>query len=111
MKTYGDMPQDHADHLKELNTLLEYLMLNKEALPNLMFSKSMLCLAHDYFAMDMEEEGEKYLNLAAEHSPGYFIAPVFCEMKKDRLFNHLVSNLTGNPFALKTMTALGFERE
>lgn len=111
MKAYGDIPQFHADLIKEISTLLEYLMLNKDALPNLMFSKCMTSIAHDYFQMDMEEEGEKYLKLAANHSPGYFIAPIICEMKKDKLFDHLVTNLADNPFALKTMSMLGFENE
>ena len=111
MKTYGDMPQDHAERLKEMDTLLDFLMLNKEALPHLKFSKSMVCIAHHYFQMDMEEEGEKYLKFAADHSPGYFMAPMFSETKKDELFDHLVHNLTENSFALKVMTDLGFEYE
>jgi hypothetical protein len=71
----------------------------------------MTCIAHDYFQMDMEEEGEKYLKIAADHSPGYFMAPIFCEMKKDYLFDHLVSNLKKNLFAFETMTRLGFQYE
>lgn len=111
MKTHGDIPQDHIGMLKEIDSLLYFLMTNKDTLPNLMFSKCMTSIAHDYFAMDMEEAGQKYLRFAADHSPGYFIAPVFCEMKKDPLFDHLVSNLKENPFALQTMETLGFEYE
>lgn len=111
MKTYGDIPQDHENLIKELNTLLEFLILNKDSLPHLMFSKSMTCIAHDYFAIDMEEEAQGYLIMAAEHSPGYFMAPIFCEMKNDPLFNYLVNDLKGNQFALRTMTELGFEYE
>ena len=108
MKAYGDIPQDHTDLIKEIDTLLVYLELNKDSLPNLAYSKCMTSLAHDYFQMDMEEEGEKYLRIAATHSPGYFMAPIFIEMKKDIRFDHLVSNLKENPFALQTMIDLGF---
>lgn len=111
MKTYGDIPQKHADLIKEIDTLLEFLMLNKDALPHLSFSKCMTSIAHDYFQMDMEEQGEKYLKLAAEHSLGYFVAPVFSQMKQDPLFDTLILNLRDNPFALKTMNELGFEYE
>jgi hypothetical protein len=111
MKTYGDIPQDHEDLIKELGVLLDYLILNKDALPHLAYSKCMTSVAHDYFAMDMEEEGEKYLKFAADHSPGYFMAPVLCEMEKDPIFTHLISDLKENPFALKAMIGLGFEYE
>lgn len=111
MKTYGDIPRDHENLIKELCTLLEFLMLNKDSLPHLMFSKSMTCIAHDYFAIEMEEEAQRYLIMAAEHSPGYFMAPIFCEMKIDPLFNHLVNDLKENPFAIRTMTELGFSDE
>jgi hypothetical protein len=111
MKTHGDIPQHHEDLIKELVELSDFVMLNRYTLPNLSFSKCMVCIAHDYFAMDMEEEAEKYLKLADEHCPRYFMAPILCEMKKDYLFDELVSELSKNSFAKPTMVKLGFEYE
>lgn len=61
-----------------------------------------VCLAHDWYHLDMEEEGNRLLIKADKVCPGYFTGSIEQHMKENANFKRLVENLTkGLIFLLK----------
>jgi len=52
------------------------------------------CLAHDWYQMDMEEEGARLLNKAEKTFPGYFRGLVIEHSLESDGFDMVVKNLT-----------------
>lgn len=110
MIPYGDIPQKDRDIIKEVLLLESWLNKYKSGLPILSVAKAMVCLAHDWYTVHMEEEGDKFLNKAEELCPGYYIAPILIQMKNDPEFYRLVYQLK-NTLGWDFMISLGFDSE
>lgn len=52
------------------------------------------CMAHDWYQLDMEEEGSRLLLKAEAACPGYFAGPVVQHQKENPNFDQLIKNLT-----------------
>ena len=107
MKTHGDIPPHHLAIMEELEELEEFFRSHKEDLPPTDIAKGMVCIAHDWYEMYMEEEGERLLKAAEKYSPGYFKLPILIHAERDWQYALLVRQLT-ETIGLKTMIALGF---
>jgi hypothetical protein len=110
MKYFGDIPKKHKDLLEELQLLERLIYKHKNTISVLEFSKHYVCLAHDYYMLSMEEEGDRLILLAEDASPGYFIAPILSHAKRDKYFGIIVEQLQLT-LALDLMKSLGFENE
>ncbi len=108
MKSYGDMPEHHKRLVEELTLLEEWFYEHGSTLPILVVAKGMVCIAHDYYTMDMEEEGDRLLFLTDKHCPGYFRAPIIVHTQDDLEFFYLVEYLKLS-MALEIMEYLGFQ--
>jgi len=93
MIPYGDIPEKDRQIIKEILILESWLEKYKSGLPTLSIAKSMVCLAHDWYVVHMEEEGDRFLNKAEELCPGYFTAPISIQMKNDPEFRLLVRQM------------------
>ena len=110
MKVYGDIPADHLELINELETLENWFNEHGSELPILLAAKGFTCMAHDYFIMEIEEEGERLLRLADKHCPGYFHGAILIHIEKHSEFAYLVKSLKST-LALETMISLGFVDE
>jgi len=107
MNFYGDIPQNHLELLQELKNLEVWFNEHGEYVSPVAASKGFVCMAHDYYGMDMEEEGERLLYRAETCYPGYFNGPIQDQRSQDRDFDYLVANLS-KTMALELMQSLGF---
>jgi hypothetical protein len=67
----------------------------------------MVCIAHDYYSMEFDEEGDRLLRRAEKLSPGYFKGPIYDQIKKDPEFALLV-HLLKDTLGYEVMKSLGF---
>jgi hypothetical protein len=63
-------------------------------LPNERKAQIYTCLAHDWYQMDMEEEGARLLSKAEKTYPGYFKGLVIEHTLENDGFDKVVKNLT-----------------
>jgi hypothetical protein len=108
MKYYGDIPKEHQELVKELERLENWFTEHDTTIHPLMAAKGLTCMAHDYYAINMEENGEDLLNRANKYYPGYFKNEIFVHLNKDPEYLMLVVNLI-NTEARDTMISLGFK--
>jgi hypothetical protein len=108
MKYFGDISEEHRELVKELEALEKWFNEHGNDLPAGAIAKGMTCIAHDYFCMEMEETGERFLKEAEKHCPGYFKGPIFVHIDKDSDFRHLIKQLK-KTLGYETMVSLGFE--
>jgi hypothetical protein len=93
MKLAGDVPkevQDQADQLSDFEKLVDGDPYSHERKAQLY-----VMLAHDWFMMDMEEEGERLLYKARGICPGYFAGAMIQHQVENANFATIVKNLTG----------------
>lgn len=109
MKYYGDIPVAHLEILKDLEMLEAWFNKNQNRISPLMASRGMVLMAHDYYSMDMEEEGDRFLRLADTISPGYFKGPILCHMEEFKEVWQIVEQLK-KTLGLELMVKLGFEK-
>lgn len=57
-------------------------------------AKIYVCYAHDWYQMDMDEEGGRLLLKADQVYPGYFKGLVIQHTKESKDFDKLVKNIT-----------------
>lgn len=110
MKVYGDIPEEHRILLEELVLLENYVNGHMKDMPALSVGKGLVCMAHDYYSIEMEEEGERLLLATHKHCPGYFMGPILVHVEIDDQFDYLVKRLRKNPLSLEVMRSLGFEK-
>jgi hypothetical protein len=108
MKTFGDLPEKDATLFKELVRLEEWFHEHGDTVPLLSVGKGLTCIGHDYYAIYMEEEGERLLKLANVYCPGYFKGPILVHIEKDKDFAKLINNLKKME-AVDVMISMGFE--
>lgn len=71
MKLYGDVSQEEIELAAQLEEMEAYFD-SKLNLPLEIIAKGYVCLAHDWFALGVEEEGHRLLTKADKVYPGYF---------------------------------------
>lgn len=111
MKFYGDIPEDHIVLLLELQQLEAWFEQHGDNFPLLSQAKGLTAMSHDYFSMEMEEEGERLLKKANKICPGYFVGPILSQIDKDNDFRLLIKQLVENNLSLSTLVELGFACE
>jgi hypothetical protein len=104
---YGDIPKQHLDLLKELKEQEAWFNENGSTVSPVLAAKAFVCLAHDYYHIYFDEEGERFLRLADKIYPGYFSSTVYGHMIADYEFAFLVKNLE-RTMGIVTMVSLGF---
>ena len=109
MKLYGDVPESHKILVAELNSLENWFKINGDEVPLLSAAKGFTCMAHDWFSIGVEEEGERLLKGAESLCPGYFKGPILSQITRDMSFAYLVGRLTEDEIAVDVMRSLGFE--
>jgi hypothetical protein len=110
MTPYGDIPDKDRRIISEILLLQAWLNDRKSVLPPLTVAKAMVCLAHDWYEVHMEEEGDKLLKKAEELCPGYFMAPILVQMKNDSEFCLLVCQLR-DTLGWELILSFGFDNE
>lgn len=108
MRTYGEMPASHAVLLEELIRLEEFFIKGRINIPPLLQSKGLVSMAHDYYQIFMEEEGERLIGMAIGITPDYFKGPIHDHMEKDAIFNQVIYQLEGT-HAIDLMITLGYK--
>lgn len=107
MKCYGDISPQDLKLVSELEEMERYFHKNRSDFPNSLLAKTMTCMAHDYYFMSMEEQGDRLLCLAEKYSSGYFKETIHTHAVEDPDFSFLVSNLITS-MGFDTMKALGY---
>lgn len=92
MKFSGDIPQQDLDHMIALDEAEKDT--ETCSLPNERKAQIYVCLAHDWYEMDCEEEGNRLLLKADKVSPGYFKGPVIEHQLEDENFDVVVKRIT-----------------
>lgn len=93
MKLLGDVPEKH----KNLATKLEEYEKHLEGLkdfPKDRLAQSLVCLAHDWYQIGMEEECGRLLAKADKIFPGYFVQCLVKHTKESKDFDSIVKTLT-----------------
>lgn len=92
-KLYGDVPQSHRSIALALEDHEKWLFRNSYTMSDEDQAKFWVCLAHDWYGLSMDDEGERLLNLANEVCPGYFKKTVNKQAKEDPDFALLLYSL------------------
>lgn len=91
MSTHGDITEIQEIMSKKLRDFEanELLLITDPSLK----AKCLVCLAHDWYQIDCEEEGERLVLLAESVCPNYFkdVQPV--QMKEDPAYSDVVKSL------------------
>jgi hypothetical protein len=93
MKFSGDATEEQKRQGAEL-TEFERLVDNDPYTPERK-AQIYVCLAHDWFMIEMEEEGERLIYKALAVCPGYFGEPMIQHQLENPNFATVIKNLTG----------------
>lgn len=93
IRLLGDVPQWQKDLAVELRTMEKSLDGMIDFFPGMQKAKCYVSLAHDWYYMGADEEGQKLLVKANEVCPGYFKNEINDHMKQSPEFTKLVNNL------------------
>ena len=93
MKNPGDMPDEHRSLATAL-LLQETIVSQNRSLSKEEKSQGYTCLAHDWYDIDLEEEGNRLLLRAEASCPGYFKTTINQQTQADPMFAFLVERLT-----------------
>jgi len=110
MKYFGDIPAEHLELLKTVQSLEALVDAHLKDFPPLALAKGFTSIAHDYYGIEFEEEGDRLIQRAEHYYPGYFKKPIHIHMEKDPLFNILVHRLK-DTLGYDLIKSLGFEDE
>jgi len=106
MRYFGDIPASHLERAKELQSLEDWF--NKQTnIPPDKAAKGLTCIAHDYYYIEFDEEGDRLLKMVEKVFPGYFTDMVYHQAIKDGEFAQLLEQLCES-MGLETMKSLGF---
>lgn len=107
LRVYGDIPKADLKMIEELRTLEEWFYDHGAELEMLAIGKGMVCMAHDYYDMEIEEEGDRLLYLAEKYCPGYFVGPIYIHIEKDKNFATLIMQMRRS-MGFEIMKKMGF---
>ena len=94
MKYYGDIPQKDRELVEELERLEHWFDDHMKTVDSEKVAKGFTCLAHDYYALFMEEEGDRLIRRAEYVCTDYFRGRIYEQAKRDREFNDVLGSLT-----------------
>jgi hypothetical protein len=96
VKLLGDVPEEHKQLAQELQEAEEYWdeRLAKKKAPLELLAKAYVCLAHDWYDIGCEEDGQRLLEKAEGTCPGYFKEVMLEQAEQDPDFDHLVRRLS-----------------
>jgi hypothetical protein len=98
----GDVPQEHLDLAKELKAF--EVSVDRDPLPKERKAQMYVCLAHDWYDIDMEEEGDRLLVKSSLVCPGYFSSTVIEHQRENEEFDLIIRQLTSKLLNLLTDT-------
>ena len=111
MRYGGDIPAEHRKLIAELEALELWFQEHGEEVPLLTAAKGFVCIAHDYYAIGLEEEGERFLRKTEAICPLYFMGPVYSQAGKDADYAYLVAALLKDECASPVLESLGLGHE
>lgn len=89
----GDMSEKQKKQSEALSDFERKVNSSKEY-PADRMAMFYTCMAHDWYQIDMEEEGNRLLLKAEQVCPGYFKGPVIQHQLENPNFDRLIKNLT-----------------
>jgi len=92
LKLSGDVPKEHielADQLEQMERLIETDPYSDERKAQIY-----VYLAHNWYKMGCEEEGNRLLVKADRVFPGYFKETVIKHQLEDETFDYIVKSIT-----------------
>lgn len=93
MKLLGDVSEEDKKLAQELTDHEKWLDSDKTFSAEKK-AQTVVCLAHDWFQLGMEEEGGRLLAKAEELSPGYFRKKLHKHAAESKDFDLLVKSMT-----------------
>ena len=110
MMSYGDIPEKDRKLVEELRKLEQWFYGHGAQIQKSMAAKGFTSIAHDYYFVDFEEEGDRLIYLAEKMAPGYFRDLVYVHMGKDPEFYKLMIQLSSTQGG-DLVRDLGFNEE
>lgn len=101
-KSAGDIPEEHRQLVEQLEAFEK--TVNTSGAPPDRLAQMYTCLAHDWYQLDMEEEGNRLVLKAEKVCPGYFKGPVIQHQVESSDFDTVIKNLTWRLLHLLTDT-------
>lgn len=93
MKLFGDVSERDRELAEELDRL-EADITSEVNIGKDIVAKACVCLAHDWYLMGVDEEGNRLLEKAEKYFPGYFKELMIKQTLEDPRFDYLVKGLT-----------------
>lgn len=93
MRASGDLTARQRKLSAELSKF-ELKVDKHKKMPPEQKAKAYVCMAHDWYEMDMEEKGNQVLVKAERVCPGYFAGPVAEQQRENADFDLLVKKVT-----------------
>lgn len=96
MKLAGDVPEEHKQLALELQDAESYWdsRSSKKSVPVELLAKAYVCLAHDWYDIGCEDDGQRLLEKAEQTCPGYFKEVMLEQTMLDPDFDMLVRRLS-----------------
>lgn len=94
MKVAGDISADDREWMEQLEEQEAFFDSKYDTSPLRILAKAYVCLAHDWYQLGLEEEGNRLLEKAEKFCPGYFKDLLPEDIKEDEMYDFLVKNLT-----------------
>lgn len=92
MKLAGDVSKEDRELAEQLDLFEQDI--GNDTYPNERKAQLYACLAHDWYQMGMEEEGNRLLLKAEKVFPGYFKDTVIKHQLEDDTFDLIIKNIT-----------------
>ena len=107
----GDFSEADKKLIEELKILEKWFVEHGQDLPIQLIAKGFTAMSHDFYALDLEEEGDRLLDIAHKHYPDYFKGPIYGHMANDKDYTALLANMMTISFARDKLTGFGFRYE
>lgn len=107
MKTFGEISEHDLKVLNELEFLEDWIHRHGQKITPDMKARGMICMAHDYYFIEMEEEGDRMIMAAERFCPGYLKETIHKHVQKDQDFGLIVEELK-TTLGMPLMVSLGF---
>lgn len=96
MKIAGDISESDREWMKQLEEQEAFWDSKYDTAPLRILAKAYVCLAHDWYQLGVEEQGNSLLEKAESACPGYFKYLLPEDTKDDETYDFLVKNLTSS---------------
>lgn len=91
MRSSGDLTDVQRRQVAELDDFER--LVDNDQYANERKAQMYVCMAHDWYQMDMEEEGNRLLMKAERICPGYFVGPMIEHQRENDGFDTVIRNL------------------